>query len=67
MLSLDRVTHLHEDAHRCRGNGSGAMPTSRSAALNLLGLAGSIDPHRDAGGDARHHGAAGEGYVQATA
>ena len=31
---------LHEDAHRYRGNGAGAMATLRTAALNLLRLAG---------------------------
>ena len=35
-----RVTQLHEDAHRYRGNGAGAMATLRTAALNLLRLAG---------------------------
>ena len=35
-----RDTQLHEDAHRYRGNGAGAMATLRSAALNLLRLAG---------------------------
>ena len=35
-----RDTQLHEDAHRCRGNGAGAMATLRTAALNLLRLAG---------------------------
>ncbi len=34
-----RETHLHEDAHRYRGNGAGAMATLRTAALNLLRLA----------------------------
>ena len=29
-----------EDAHRYRGNGAGAMATLRTAALNLLRLAG---------------------------
>jgi hypothetical protein len=33
-------TQLHEDAHRCRGNGAGAMATLRTAPLNLLRLAG---------------------------
>jgi hypothetical protein len=33
-------TQLHEDAHRFRGNGAGAMATLRTAALNLLLLAG---------------------------
>ena len=31
---------LHEDAHRYRGNGAGVMATLRTAALNLLRLAG---------------------------
>ena len=35
-----RDTHLHEDAHRYRGNGAGVMATLQSAALNLLRLAG---------------------------
>ena len=35
-----RDTQLHEDAHRCRSNGAGAMATLRTAALNLLRLAG---------------------------
>jgi len=35
-----RDTQLHEDAHRYRGNGAGAMATLRTAALNLLMLAG---------------------------
>jgi len=35
-----RDTQLHEDAHRCRGNGSGVMATLCTAALNLLRLAG---------------------------
>jgi predicted transposase YbfD/YdcC len=35
-----RDTQLHEDAHRSRGNGAGAMATLRTAALNLLRLAG---------------------------
>ena len=33
-------TQLHEDAHRYGGNGAGAMATLRTAALNLLRLAG---------------------------
>jgi hypothetical protein len=33
-------TQLHEDAHRYRGSGAGAMATLRTAALNLLRLAG---------------------------
>jgi predicted transposase YbfD/YdcC len=35
-----RDTQLHEDAHRYRGNGAGAMATLRTAALNLLRLSG---------------------------
>ncbi|MCP9841999.1 transposase [Synechococcus sp. J7-Johnson] len=35
-----RDTQLDEDAHRYRGNGAGAMATLRTAALNLLRLAG---------------------------
>jgi predicted transposase YbfD/YdcC len=35
-----RDTQLHEDAHRYRGNGDGAMATLRTAALNLLRLTG---------------------------
>ena len=35
-----RDTQLHEDAHRYRGNGAGAMATLRTAALNLLRLNG---------------------------
>lgn len=35
-----RDTQLHEDAHRYRGNGAGAMATLRTAALNLLRMAG---------------------------
>ena len=35
-----RDTQLYEDAHRYRGNGAGAMATLRTAALNLLRLAG---------------------------
>jgi hypothetical protein len=35
-----RDTQLHEDAHRYRGNGASAMATLRTAALNLLRLAG---------------------------
>ncbi|MCT0219230.1 ISAs1 family transposase [Synechococcus sp. CS-1329] len=35
-----RDTQLHEDAHRYRGNGAGAMATLRTAALNLLRLGG---------------------------
>jgi hypothetical protein len=34
-----RDTQLHEDAHRYRGNGAGAMATLRNAAMNLLRLA----------------------------
>jgi predicted transposase YbfD/YdcC len=29
-------TQLHEDSHRCRGNGAGVMATLRTAAFNLL-------------------------------
>jgi len=35
-----RDTQLHEDARRYRGNGAGVMATLRTAALNLLRLAG---------------------------
>jgi predicted transposase YbfD/YdcC len=35
-----RDTQLHEDTHRYRGNGAGAMATLRTAALNLIRLAG---------------------------
>ncbi len=35
-----RDTQLQEDGHRYRGNGAGAMATLRTAAMNLLGLAG---------------------------
>jgi hypothetical protein len=35
-----RDTQLHEDAHLYRGNGAGVMATLRTAALNLLRLAG---------------------------
>ena len=35
-----RDTQLHEDAHRYRGNGAGAIATLRTAALNLVRLAG---------------------------
>ena len=35
-----RDTQLQEDAHRYRGNGAGAMATLRTAALNMLRLAG---------------------------
>jgi hypothetical protein len=35
-----RDTQLHEDAHRYRGNGAGAMATVGTAALNLLRMAG---------------------------
>ncbi len=35
-----RDTQRDEDAHRYRGNGAGAMATLRTAALNLLRLAG---------------------------
>ena len=33
-------TQLHDDAHRYRGNGAGVMASLRTAALNLLRLAG---------------------------
>ena len=36
----NRDTQLHEVAHRYSGNGTGAMATLRTAALNLLRLAG---------------------------
>jgi hypothetical protein len=35
-----RDTQLQEDSHRYQGNGAGAMATLRTAALNLLRLAG---------------------------
>jgi hypothetical protein len=35
-----RDTQLQEDAHRCRGNGAGALASLRTAALNLLRLDG---------------------------
>ena len=35
-----RDTQLREDDHRYRGNGAGVMATLRTAALNLLRLAG---------------------------
>jgi hypothetical protein len=35
-----RDTQQHEDAHRYRGNGAGAIASLRTAALNLLRLAG---------------------------
>ena len=35
-----RDTQLHEDAHRYRGNGAAALASLRTAALNLLRLAG---------------------------
>ena len=35
-----RDTQLHEDAQRYRGNGTGVMATLRTAAMNLLRLAG---------------------------
>jgi hypothetical protein len=52
-----RDTQLHEDAHRYRSNGAGAMATLRTAALNLLRLAGfrSIRAGMQRR-DARHHG-----------
>lgn len=33
-------TQLHEDKHRYRGNGAGVLAAMRTAALNLLRLAG---------------------------
>ena len=35
-----RDSQLHEDAHRCRGNGAGALACLQTAALNLLRLEG---------------------------
>jgi len=35
-----RDTQFHEDKHRYRGNGAGVLATLRTAALNLLRLAG---------------------------
>ena len=35
-----RDTQLREDAHRYQGNGAGVMATLRTAAMNLLRLAG---------------------------
>jgi predicted transposase YbfD/YdcC len=35
-----RDTQLHEDTHRYRGNGAGALASLRTAALNLLRLDG---------------------------
>jgi hypothetical protein len=35
-----RDNQLHEDAHRYRSNGAGAMATLRRAALNLMRLSG---------------------------
>ena len=35
-----RDTQLHEDKHRYRRNGAGVLATLRTAALNLLRLAG---------------------------
>ena len=35
-----RDTQLREDDHRYRGNGAGVMATLRTAALNLLRIAG---------------------------
>jgi predicted transposase YbfD/YdcC len=35
-----RDTQLHEDRHRYRGNGAGVMAALRTAAMNLLRLAG---------------------------
>lgn len=40
LMQLVRDTQLHEDAHRYRCNGAGAMATLRTVALNLLRLAG---------------------------
>jgi hypothetical protein len=37
---LIRDTQLREDHHRYRGNGAGVMGTLRTAAINLLRLAG---------------------------
>jgi hypothetical protein len=37
---LIRDTQLHEDKHRYRDNGAGVLATLRTAALNLLRLAG---------------------------
>ncbi len=34
-----RDTQLHEDSHRYRSNGAGAIATLRTAAMNLLRLA----------------------------
>lgn len=36
----NRDTQLREDHHRYRGNGAGVMATLRTAAMNLLRLAG---------------------------
>ena len=33
-----RDTQLHEDTHRYRGNGAGAMATLRTAAMNMMRL-----------------------------
>jgi hypothetical protein len=38
--SEGRYPQLHKDAHRYRGSGAGVMATLRTAALNLLLLAG---------------------------
>jgi len=35
-----RETQLHEESHRYRGNGAAAIDTLRTAAMNLLRLAG---------------------------
>jgi len=35
-----RDTQPHEDAHRCRGNGSGVKPKLRTAVFNLFRQAG---------------------------
>jgi hypothetical protein len=37
---LIRETQLHEEAHRYRGNGAGAMATLRTAALYTFRMAG---------------------------
>jgi len=62
-----RDTQLYEDAHRNRGNGIGAMATLGTAALNLLRLAGYQSIRLESSGDARHHGAAGNGQATAEA
>ncbi len=35
-----RDAQIHQDAHRYRGNGAGALASLQTAALNLLRLAG---------------------------